>query len=254
MHQFFPRFYTGTESLTLSVAEELKKRNHTVEIFTVEPHLPGDDIPPFIKAGWHEVQQHCQPVLLKDTYEGIPIRRLFAADPPDPVERLETESNQKLRIKLYENLISEVRPDMIYVFHLMRITGTFIEVVKNHGIPVYFVATDFWLLCPTYQLIRQNGQLCKGPDMIECFKCMMVVSQRKIGHRSLKFRLSKYFPRLAAFINPSAKTSQNILCNRMLRHKRLMQQFDCVVWSNSFLRDMFHQNGFIGKNEKIIHP
>jgi hypothetical protein len=45
LHQFFPRFYTGTETLTLEVAEELERRGYKAIIITAEPFLPGDKLP-----------------------------------------------------------------------------------------------------------------------------------------------------------------------------------------------------------------
>ena len=179
VHQFFPRFFTGTEALTLTVAEELNRRGHQIVIFTVEPYLPGDDIPEFIEEGWREVKNRSRPLLRKDIYEDLTVWRLFVPEPANALERLARESNECHLTDFYEKIIHQERPDVVHIFHLMRLTGTFVEIVKKHHIPIFFTATDFWLLCPIYQLIRHDDQLCTQPDPIQCFRCMIGVNLRK---------------------------------------------------------------------------
>jgi glycosyltransferase involved in cell wall biosynthesis len=252
VHQFFPRFFSGTEALTLAVAEELKKRGHAVVIFTAEPQLPGDEKPESIKQGFREIERHHQPTLREDTWEGLPVWRLFVPEPTDPLERLDRESNEYPLVGLYEELISHEQPNIVHVFHLMRITMTFVETVHRHKIPVYFTTTDFWVLCPKFQMIRYDDLLCTAPDSIHCFLCSNKTYIQKLNRPGLKFRLAMRFPRLAAFANKGARTCQKILDERIKRHQRLMGLFDGVFWSSAFMRDLFHQNGLRCRDERIL--
>ena len=256
VHQFYPRFYTGTEALTLSVAEELKQRGYEVVVFTAEVHNPGESVPDFIASAFDKVFNRQAPVLQKDIYHGLPVWRLFMTLDQDPVRRIEREANATDLRPFFDTVLVEEQPDCrcTLSFHLMRLNpaSTLVEAVRDHGIPVYFTATDFWLMCPTFQLIRQNDQLCSGPAVIDCFLCTVDLSIRKMGQMPLKFRLGRAFPRLAGWGNPGAGKVQRVLAERIRQHQHLIQMFDGVMWSNTFLRDMFHQNGFNARREEII--
>jgi len=238
-HQFFPRYYTGTEILTLEVAEELRKRQYEVAIITTEPILPGDPMP-----------EHA--VLRKDTYEGFSIWRLFVPNLVNPVERLNRESDEEPLRKLFDEVLDEFSPDIVHSFHLMRLTLTFVNCVKERGIPFFLTVTDFWLICPTYQLIRYNDTLCEGQEAKQCFVCLTGVYAKRMTKVPLKFRLAQKFPRLAARFNQSASECQKILEERVIRNRTIMELANGVMWANSFIQDMFHKNGMSNNKEQIV--
>jgi len=252
VHQFYPRFYTGTEALTLSVAEEMTRRGYEVVIFTVEICNPGEKAPDFIANAFKEVRKHDAPVLRQDVYQGLPVWRLYMTVGGHPIDRMAQESDASNFQSFFETVLAQEKPDVVHAFHLMWLTGAFVKIVKKQHIPVYFTATDFWMLCPTFQLIRQNGDLCLGPDPISCFLCMLALYAGKSERPPLKFALARAFPRLAGRCHPGVKTFQQILQTRIERHVNLFNSFDGIMWSNSFLQNMFHRNGFKGRHEAIV--
>lgn len=239
LHQFFPRFYTGTETLALETAHEMRRCGHSVSILTAEPLLSGD-------------LQPDAPLVKDDEYENIPVRRLIVPIPAHTIERLHRESDESLLTPLYEEIIEQENPDAVYCFHLMRLTGTFVETAIRFGIPVRFVATDFWMLCPTYQLIRHDDRLCRGPNPKDCFACLLAMYTRGMEDPPRKYSLGIAYPGFAALFNRGARQSIRILKRRITRHKRLMQRFDRVFWSNPFLRDLFYENGFQPMDDRIL--
>lgn len=239
LHQFFPRFYTGTETLTQEVAKELQARGHSVVIVCVEPETPD-----------HPGQK--QATVLRSHHEDVPVWRIFPESEGPPQERLDRESHYGGLIPLFTEILNQEKPDLVHAFHLMRLTLSFVETVKKAGIPLYFTATDFWILCPTYQLLRHDQTLCAGPDPTSCFRCLLALYAEGMTYRPWQIRLGLRFPRLAVACNAKARSLTDILRTRIERNRRILSLVDCVFWSNDFLRRIFACNGFEPNRQAII--
>jgi len=239
LHQFFPRFYTGTETLALDVAKELHARGHDVSILCVEPFTPDITYP-------------AEPELRQDVYDGIPVWRLFTGSEVGLLERLEWESYDNRLIPLIDAFLKQEKPDLVHAFHLMFLTLSFAELVKKHGIPFYLTTTDFWLLCPTYQLLKYDGTLCTKPDSRCCFQCLLAMYMQGLAAKPLKLRLGLAFPRMVGIFNKTARSCQLILKLRIERNHRLMNLVDWVFWSNEFLQNLFADNKYQPKKYKTI--
>ncbi|TDF96207.1 glycosyltransferase [Paenibacillus piri] len=238
-HQFFPRFYTGTEILTLEIAEELRRRGNDVAIITVEPILPGDSVPNEITI---ETMK----------YNEFPIYKLYIPNPHDQIERLVRESDDVKLQSSFRTILEEWKPDVVHSFHLMRLTASFAKIVKEMLIPFYITITDFWLLCPTYQLIRYDDTLCSGPSGNGCFACLSDAYSKGMPRVPIKFKLAKKLPWLATMVNKTAGECKSILTNRTVIHKKLFDLIDGVIWSNKFIQQIFHDNGMRNDNEFIL--
>ncbi|MFC5531031.1 glycosyltransferase [Cohnella yongneupensis] len=238
-HQFFPRFYTGTETLTLEVAEELRRLGHDVAILTTEPILPGDTVPEKVE---------CR----EESVRGITVWKLVIPEVHDPIKRLESESNDPSIEQHVSAIINSWKPDIVHCFHLMRLTQTFAKVVKQHRIPFCLTVTDFWVMCPTYQLIKYNNKLCSGPSDTKCFSCLIDAYTKGMAKVPVKFKVAKRLPRIASRVNTGANSSIKSLGVRINRHKDFFGMIDGVVWSNPFIQSIFHDNKFQNKNEYII--
>jgi len=238
-HQFFPRYYTGTEVLTLEVADELKKRGHEVAILTTEPLVSGDAVPPDIE-------------LIEDIFEGYKIWKLVVPHPTNIVDRLDRESYEYPLATFYKRVLEEWRPDIVHAFHLMRLTTTFVNCVKQLGIPIYFTPTDFWMICPTYQLVSSNGSLCSGHNPRKCFACLVDLYSKGMKSIPIHYRAATKFPLLAFVLNSTARKSQKIIAERIKRHQQLISDIDGVFYANTFLKEIFHKNGLLNNNESGI--
>jgi glycosyltransferase involved in cell wall biosynthesis len=59
------------------------------------------------------------------------------------------------------------------MFHLMRLSGSVIDVFRELGVPVLYTPTDFWAICIRTTLQKPSGELSTGPDEISsnCLEC-----------------------------------------------------------------------------------
>src|ERR1017187_8012413 len=51
---------------------------------------------------------------------------------------------------------------------LSDLTTASIWAAKRLRLPVVATATDFWSICPTFQLVRWDESLCGGPNALAC--------------------------------------------------------------------------------------
>jgi len=150
-HQFFPEYSAGTEVLTYSVARELLKRGHMVHILTGYPgsaDLGEDD-------RFDEYD-----------FEGIHVYRFHHAYTPmaGQTSMIEVGYDNRLATRYFEKLLHKLQPDIVHFFHLNRLGTGLIDSVVRACIPAFMTPTDFWVICPTGQLVLADGELCSGPS------------------------------------------------------------------------------------------
>jgi len=150
-HQFFPQFAAGTEILTCSVAHELIKRGHVVHVLAGHPDkaiLPDEE-------RFDEYD-----------YDGIHVYRFHHAyiEMGGQVSMIEVGYNNHLGADYFERILKSFKPDVVHFFHLNRLGTGLIDRAVQAGIPRFMTPTDFWTICPTGQLLLDDGSLCAGPS------------------------------------------------------------------------------------------
>jgi GT2 family glycosyltransferase/glycosyltransferase involved in cell wall biosynthesis/SAM-dependent methyltransferase len=68
--------------------------------------------------------------------------------------------------------------DLIHVHHLMGHSFDIFRIGSELGIPVLFTVHDFFSLCPTINLLDENGRYCNLPALPSCNRCM----KKTFGH------------------------------------------------------------------------
>lgn len=151
VHQFFPEYFSGTEVLTLSVAKELLSRGHHVSVFTGYPARKL--MPDSQRFDNYEI-------------EGIQVYRFHHAFVPMGEQQVvsEIEYNNHFAARYFAGLVDEIEPDIVHFFHFSRLGAALIDVVWQRNIPAYYTPTDFWAVCPTSQLLLEDGNVCSGPS------------------------------------------------------------------------------------------
>jgi glycosyltransferase involved in cell wall biosynthesis len=166
-HQFLPDYSAGTEILTYSTAKEISRRGHEVSIFTGYP----------VKGA-----VEASDAFDRYEYDGISVDRFFhsKAWPIRPRNSMEAEYNNLFYEDFFRRRIQELKPDLVHFYHLQRLSVSAIDVCRELGIPTLFTATDFWLVCPTNQLLLPDHSLCLGPEkgMVNCVRHLAAISQR----------------------------------------------------------------------------
>ena len=236
-HQFLPEYASGTENLTCSTAREMQKRGHEVFILT--------GFPPRGEKGAARFSDRYE-------YNGLTVDRFFCSQSPPWIQnRMEAEFHDPFFSRYFRERLEQIRPDIVHFYHLQRLSAEAIDVCGRLGIPTVFTATDFWLLCPTNQLLYANGSICDGPgkDSENCVRHLAALSQGPlvssiIGKmpspvlRSL-IQCTGIFPlsetRYAAFV-------QSIL-TRQANMKRLISGVDRVLAATRFMGDKFLEFG-----------
>lgn len=167
VHQFLPDFFAGTEIIALGIAKELLRRGHEVRVVTGFPARTA--VSP-------DKRFDCY------VYDGIPVERFFHShEPSEPDENVvEADYNNPIFGRFFEKLLCEWQPDIVHFVHLARLSGSAIEACARQKVPMIYTATDFWLVCPLYQLRLSDNSMCSGPDALSanCVRHHMKVVQQ----------------------------------------------------------------------------
>jgi glycosyltransferase involved in cell wall biosynthesis len=156
---FLPDFSAGTEVLTYSTAKELQRCGHEVRVFTGYPAPRG-------LADSHRFDNY--------EYDGIPVSRFrHAAEPMGGQSNIvEAEYNNLFFASRFREYLKKFEPDLVHFFHLKFLSASAVDVCEDLGIPMIFTPTDFWFICPTYQLRFPGNAMCNGPDQrgVNCLR------------------------------------------------------------------------------------
>lgn len=157
VHQFFPRHSSGTEVLTRDTGLELLARGHEVHVLTTAP-----------------TDQASIDVRYEDyDHRGLKVRAIGVPRLRSPLDRIRDEYDNDLVADHVRRYVGRVKPDVVHMFHLSRLSGAVIEVFRELGVPVVFTPTDFWAICVRNTLAKPSGELSTGPDEISsnCLEC-----------------------------------------------------------------------------------
>lgn len=172
VHQFFPQHAAGTEVLTYSVARELMGRGHIVHVLT--GHLGSADL--------HEEDRFDE-----YDFEGIHVYRFHHAYVPmaGQTSMIETGYDNRLATIYFGRILESFKPDVVHFFHLIRLGTGLIDCAVRAGIPCFMTPTDFWVICPTSQLVLDDGKLCSGPSAYagNCVKHLALGTKKKLAGR-----------------------------------------------------------------------
>ncbi len=146
VHQFFPKYYTGTERFTLGLAKQMQKMGHSPTVLTYEMDL--DEI------GFEHLvgEVHIKPY----TYQSVPVVAIKRMSRRTRYQVFDTEIEQA-----FERLGLEF--DLLHVCHPLWL-GSVVRSCKKRRIPSVLTLTDAWLLCPRETLLDTSFRLCSGPE------------------------------------------------------------------------------------------
>jgi glycosyltransferase involved in cell wall biosynthesis len=156
VHTFFPKWSAGTEVYTRSIARKARERGHDVFVICYEPPEANETFEG-IRA-WDSM------------LDGLPVHRISFCKP-----------YRFFHLKDYFNLAVEhhissylaaLKPDIVHVMHAMHLSTASIWAAKQLNLPVVATATDFWYVCPTFQLVKWDDSLCRGPHPLTCLACV----------------------------------------------------------------------------------
>jgi len=148
VHQFYPEYWTGTEKFVLKISSMMQKARHRVSVVTYGFYADSDWDKSIGDIHWKEF-----------TYKGVRVIALRHKRIPNDVHiRLGDDSMTSAA----KRLLSLEKPDVIHIAHFMRVSEVAV-VAKSLNIPYIMTLTDYWMICPKYNLVNSKGDLCGGP-------------------------------------------------------------------------------------------
>lgn len=245
VHQFLPRYMSGTEMLTYYVAKELQRRGHEVSVITAVPNSDhyGFEITEYDGLEVIGYHYHAQRVAQKSG------------------NIMQAEYSNLEFAELLEKFLKGNKFDAIHCFHLGRLTSSLIDIANFAGIPIYFTATDFWMICPTNQLRYSDNTFCLGPidGGANCIKHLATISQPKIISKAINFIPNVMIKRMGKVIQrkwwPEKKFSSFV--NSLTKRKDVvfseMNKVEKIFVPTRFMHDRLVTNG-IPSNKLIYQP
>jgi glycosyltransferase involved in cell wall biosynthesis/GT2 family glycosyltransferase len=207
-HDFLPN-RAGTELYTHDLARALERRGHRVRVLCPRYLVHGG--PCTVQEG---------------VYQGLPLVAVLMGG--DAVRLLR---NDAIKPVLREYLTRH-RPDVVHVQHLMGLSVTFLELLRELDIPVVLTANDFWFLCEQGHLVHSTGARCDGPETVDdCVRCL----RERVGQIPDR-ELPNVFHHLA---------------DRSYQHREAIRIPDLVICPSRFLLDTFRRYGFEAR--RMVH-
>jgi glycosyltransferase involved in cell wall biosynthesis len=132
-HQFFPRYYTGVERLTLNQAAQLRLMGH--DTLVIAPALAAADEDYGFDGTRVRVAKH------------------------HLVDRMRPWAVPRAAVDELGRLLDEEEVDVVHVAHPMRLPQVF-PAAAERGLPVVVHVYDYDYLCFQVVLVRASGEIC----------------------------------------------------------------------------------------------
>ncbi len=248
VHCFFPDHFYGTETYTLDLARNLIDAGHSVTV--VSAIFPGE--PPASEP------------ITRYTFQGVPVIAIDKNVLPNT--RVLDTYYQPDMAPVLEAILTELRPDIVHVTHLINHTAVLLEVCERLKLPTVATLTDFFGFCYNNKLEAVNGTLCRGPNpaRTNCVACHLKAFAEQSGgggkavwygrpawaHLAARaLRVSKRFPRLGKHVLVQSATD---IIRRPDILRDLYRHFRALIVPTAFLRDAYIENGFTN-SMRLIH-
>jgi glycosyltransferase involved in cell wall biosynthesis len=231
VHQFPPRYFTGTEQYTLAVGAELQRRGHDVDVFALDPAF-GEATGP-----WRES---------RDVVQGLPVRRVsFWMNLGRDWGRM--EYRHPLMAAKFGAHLRERRPDVVHSFHLRHVGADLLDAAHERGARVVVSLMDFWFLCPRVILMRSDGQPCDGPPDggRGCVPCHAPELAQKLADHQAAAELLALQRAAAGGSRPGWDVGNRVasLVERPAWLRERLLRAHAIVAPTRFLADVFVRNG-----------
>ncbi len=231
VHQFPPRYFTGTESYALAVGCELQRRGHDVDVFALDPAFAEATGP------WRESHEVVQ---------GLPVRRInFWMNLGRDWGRM--EYRHPYMAEVFARHLRERDSEVVHSFHLRHVGADLIDRCKEQDRALVVSLTDFWFVCPRVILMRSDGTPCEGPPDggRGCLPCHAPELHQQLTNHPAGAELLAAGNFTGAHSQPGFDVRSRAL-SLLERPDYLRQRLlaaDAIVAPTQFLRSVFVQNG-----------
>ncbi|MCA8973195.1 MAG: glycosyltransferase [Planctomycetes bacterium] len=231
VHQFPPRYFTGTEQYALAVGQELQRRGHDVDVFSLDPAFAERDGP------WRES---------REIVGGLPVRRINYWMWLDR-DWARLEYRHPFMAEVFARHLRDRDPDVVHSFHLRHLGADLLDRVREQGRPLCVSLTDFWFLCPRVILMRNDGAPCDGPpaDGLGCLPCHAPELARELAASGVEDEILALHQSSRGRSKPGNDLRSRVASHHerwpYLRQRLLAAR--TIVAPTEYLRSVFVQNG-----------
>lgn len=204
IHGYPPDYNAGSEVYSQSICNELKKR-HEVTVFTREENLYAPD---------YKVRG--------ENRDGLGFYFVNMAREKDGYNHKDVNQN-------FEEILSQLKPDIAHIGHLNHLSTGLVAELKKHNIPIVFTLHDFWLMCPRGQFLQVNfgnpnfHQVCDGQENRKCsVNCY-----------------NRYFSGIEENHSQEVLYWENWVEARMDSTRKITEDIDVFIAPSQYLRDRF---------------
>ncbi|MCR9248103.1 MAG: glycosyltransferase [bacterium] len=239
VHQFPPRYFTGTEQYALAVGVELQRRGHDVDVFALDPAFAEKDGP------WRESHE---------TVEDLPVRRInFWMNLGRDWARM--EYRHPFMAEVFERHLRDRGTEFVHSFHLRHLGADLLDKVDMLGLGRCISLMDFWFLCPRVILMKPDGTACDGPPDggRGCLPCHAPELSKQLADHEVADQLTELHATSRGESKPGWDLRSKVashLERRDYLHERLVRR-GTIVAPTRFLRDVFINDGV--PEDRIVH-
>jgi glycosyltransferase involved in cell wall biosynthesis len=236
VHQFFPKYQSGTEVLTRDTGLEMLKRGHEVHVLTTDPSADG----------------RSTSLRHKDyDYRGLKVRALELQKRESAWEIFRNEYRNGPVADHVRRYVDHLKPEVVHMFHVLYLSGSVIEVFRQLGVPLVYTPTDFWSICVKGTLRKPSGELSTGPDELSanCLECRTVERNLPPYKAPEAFERREFYRKIAErALTKREDEHQNMAAVRevMARTSYLRERFnsiDAILVPTKFMHNMLAKNG-----------
>jgi len=241
VHQFFPKYITGTEQYVRAMALAGLQAGHQIDVFALEPDFAL--APPGFKA-WRQ------------DYDALPVHRVTVGNSglANPVLG---EFDNPVVGQHFAALLEELRPDAVHFFHVRYLGANLLDIAREAGCGIAVNLMDFWYMCPRVTLLKQDGSLCDGPRSADadCVSCAYsdLDAQFELAVSSSLDAVAP--PAYADGILRHTDTLGDLHLAAVLRADHLAARWQSahrVFAPSRFLADRFAANGFVHPGVRVV--
>jgi len=231
VHQFLPKYFTGTEQYVFAIAKEMQRRGYDVEVFSLDPFFGEAD----------ELFR-----IVREEVSGLPVVRIrYWMNSHRDWGRLEYQ--HPLVGEQFGAYLDRRQPDCVHYFHLRHLGGNLLSQSRMRDLRILVHLMDYWYLCPAVTLRKSDGTLCDGPPDagMGCIACQAPELHLELVRDELQDdlrRLAKHAP------SPSLPGSSAVrrALSFLERPGQLQAQLllaDHVFSPSHFLKSQYVANG-----------
>jgi len=239
VHQFFPKYYYGTETYTLQLAKGLIGLGHDVVILSGDPELP---VPSEAEVGSIDV-------------EGLRVYNIGST--PSRLEAFRSSYCRAEMEPIFNKVLKLECPDIVHFTHLVHLGSNLIALAKSQGLSCVISFTDFYGVCWAGNMMRVDRIACGGPGK-GSFNCVAdhllhhgPIARNallsRLGHRVLRTSSPfwyRIFRAAVPFVLPGAEVILKSLEERPQIHETFYKVADHFILSTEFLQKVYVEKGF----------